>query len=232
MMTAVKNTSKQIFKPKPAKVLAPLVLTGILLSVAACGQPDNPQIAMCHSTVEKAVGKVEWVETKVRESNIEQVVTADYKIDGETGTIDCVYGWQRINSDEGKWATAPTSVAVNGQKMSFRDLTAASFGASRDALQNVASETARETRRVAGEASEQATELANQAGDKGRELANQAGDKGRELATQAEQKGRELAGQAGDLAAEAGEKLAPAAQRAGEVAAEAAKKLQEALNNN
>ena len=230
MINAFKSSRWQPIKSnprrsRPVRVFTSVVTTGIVLGATACGQPDNPQIAMCHSTVEKAVGKVEWLETNVRETNIEQVVTANYKIDGETGTIDCVYGWQRINSDEGKWATAPTSVAVNGQKMSFRDLTAASFGASREALQNVASETAKETKRVAGEVNEQATELANQAGDKGRELANQA-----------EQKGRELAGQAGELAAEAGEKLAPAAQRAGEVATdvanEAAKKLQEVLNKN
>ena len=202
-----------------------LSVSGLLLGTTACGQPANPQIAMCKGTVEKAIGTVEWGETSVRETNIEQVVSAEYKIDGESGSIDCVYGWQRINSDEGKWAASPTTVAINGQKMSFRDLTSASFGASREALQNVASETASETKRVAGEIGEQAAELANQ-----------ASDKGRDLAIQAEQKGRELAGQAGELAAEANDRLAPAAQRAGEVATdvanEAAKKLQEVLNNN
>lgn len=184
-----------------------------MLGLAACGQDANPQIAMCHSVVEKAIGKVEWGDTSVKESNIAKIVTADYTIDGDSGTIDCTYGWQRIDSDNGQWATAPTTISVNGEKMSIRDLASASFSASGDALKTVADETAKETRRLAGETAERATELAEQAGERA----------------------TELAGQAGELASEAGEKIGPAAERANEIATEAAKeaarKLQEVLQN-
>jgi len=190
--------------------LVPLVS---LLVLAGCGQAESPHIAMCHKIIEKAVGKVEWGESSVRESNIEKVVSSTFNIDGQSGNVGCTYDWERVDSDNGQWATAPTTVSINGQRMSFRELTRASFGASKDSLEEVAKETSKETQRVARETSERAGELAEQAGDKGRELA-----------------------------AEASERLAPAAERAGEVATqlgdqakdvadEAARKLREALQN-
>lgn len=174
-----------------------------VLVLASCGQGGNPQISMCHRVVEKAVGSVEWGETSVSETNIAKVVSADYKIDGESGTIDCTYGWQRLNSDSGQWATAPTSVSINGEKMSLRDLASASFSATGDALKDVASETAKETRRIAGEATESASELAGQAG---------------ELASEASERLGPAAERAGEIASEA--------------AKEATRKLQDVLNKN
>ncbi len=159
-----------------------------LALLAACGQGGNPQITMCHSVVEKALGKVEWGETSVSETNIAKVVSADYKIDDESGTIDCTYGWQRLNSDSGKWATAPTSVSINGEKMSLKELASASLSATGDAVKDAAKETAKETRRVAEDAAERATELAEQAGDKLAPAAERASEVAGEAAKEAVKK--------------------------------------------
>lgn len=180
-----------------------LALLAPVLVVSSCGQSGSPDIDMCHKIIEKAFGQVEWGESSVKESNIEKVVTSAYTIDGQSGEVGCVYGWQRIDSDNGQWATAPTTVSIDGQRMSMAELTKASLGASKDSLETVARETTKETKRVAAEASERAGEIAEQATDKGREIA-----------------------------AEASERIAPAVEQAKDVAGEAAQKLQEALKNS
>jgi len=168
---------------------------------------------MCQGVASKALGNVEWGETSSRESNIEKVITANYTIDGESGTISCSYPWNRINGDSGKFATAPSVVELNGEKMGIRDLAKATLSTTKETVSNVAKETAKQTRQVAETATDKAGDLARQAGESGKVIASQAGEKIGDAANRAGEVAGDLSDQARVLADEARKKLEETLQK-------------------
>ena len=189
------------------------VAIAAVLLLAACGQPANPHIAMCQGVAGKALGNVEWGEASSRESNIEKVIKVSYTVDGESGTISCSYPWNRINGDSGKFATSPSVVKLNGEKMSIRDMAKATLSTTKETVSNVAKETAKQTRQAAETASEKATDLARQAGESGKVIASEAGEKIGDAASRAGEVAGELGSQARELADEARKRLEETLQK-------------------
>ena len=184
-----------------------------LLLLVACGQPANPHIAMCQGVAAKALGDVEWGESNSRESNIEKVIEVSYTADGESGTISCSYPWNRINGDSGKFATAPSVVKLNGEKMSIRDLAKATFKTQKETVTDVAKETVKQTRQAAETAADKAGDLARQAGESGRVIASEAGEKIGDAASRAGEVAGDLGNQARDLADQARKRLEETLQK-------------------
>ncbi len=185
--------------------------TTLVALVSACGQPESPQLSMCQSVTKNLVGSVEWGDSEIKESTNRMTVNASYVSDGTSGKVSCVYPRERTDDGNGKFATAPESVSVNGERVSTGDLLRAGTKASKAELEVVAKETARQTEIVAREAGEKAGELAGQA----QVIATEAGAKVGEAASQAATQAGEVAGQLG--------------QQAEQVAREAGKKIQDAL---
>ena len=185
-----------------------LCVSSVGMLIASCGQAESPHLAMCQDVTKNLVGQVEWSDSKVSESGDLLTVNASYTlVSGENGKVSCGYRRERTEDGNGKFATGPESVRINGERVSTGDLISAGTQASKEQLTKIAKETSEQTQKVAREASEKAAEIAEQAGAKASELAEQAGDKASELAGQAESAAIDLQKQAKDLAEQAKEKL-------------------------
>ena len=141
--------------------LVPLSAATLLL--AACGAPDDPQLAMCQAVAKQLTGDTvaAWERTEQSDgSRARHVVIAYSTTDDGSGSIDCRFP---IDREDGTVATAPDAVELDGQEVPTKELIAAGTRASGELIAGTAAETAARTR-----------ELAEDAGDKAREVAERA----------------------------------------------------------
>lgn len=172
-------------------------LTGMvvpLLVLAGCTGGENPQLLMCKSVTEKLVGSVgNWksdsIDKRDRQINVKVVYEDGNDSQGEAL---CVYRKPASARDDpnAPYPTSPTSVTLNGTEVGTRELMAAGVKASKEVIEGIAAETAKQSKELAADAKVKAEELTEEAA---------------RLVEQAEQKAAEMGSRAGEVAEELGQ---------------------------
>ena len=152
-----------------------LACASLALALAACGAPEDPQLAMCQAVAKQLTGNTitGWERNEQTDGARSRRVSIAYTTVGDgSGSIDCAYPIDR----EGAVATAPDRVDLDGVRVGQKELLVAGTSASREILAGTAAETAERTRQLADEAGDRAREVAGQAGEVARDVAGQAVD--------------------------------------------------------
>ena len=152
-----------------------LASAALVVALAGCGAPEDPQLAMCQAVAKQLTGNTitGWERTEQTDGARSRRVAIAYTTTGDgSGAIDCAFP---IDAD-GTVATAPDRVDLDGERVGQRELIVAGTSASKELLAGTAAETAARTRELANEAGERAREVAGQAGEAARDAAGRAVD--------------------------------------------------------
>lgn len=141
---------------------ATLAVFALPLALAACGQPDDPQLAMCQALAKQLTGDgvASWERIEQEDSSRSRSVDIAYGLaDGGSGSIDCAFPID----GEGTVATAPDRVSIDGTAVERQALLRAGVQASKEILAGTAAETVARTRALADDAADKAREAAGDA---------------------------------------------------------------------
>jgi len=139
-----------------------LSLSVALLGISACTNGANPQVAMCQAVAKQLTGNT--VSNWEGDSKTDGLRTHEIKVDfknasGQVGSVKCSYK----KHEDGKIETAPTTVAMNNQRINQKVLFEASALASKEVLTGAYKNTVAKSSELADQAGKKATELASQA---------------------------------------------------------------------
>ncbi len=198
---------KQLSFTRLVAIAPRLRITAGLLALTllgGCSQSDTPYVDMCQRIAGNlssgAISNWDKVEKVTNKENLQVVLAWSGEVNG---SATC--NFEADGYDE--YITSPNAVVMNGEKVPFRKLLAASAKSTGNMIGDSAEETAENTRKLAEDATERAGELAGQA----REVAGTAKERAAELADQASQTAGELADKARDVAGDVGDKAREAA---------------------
>lgn len=150
-------------------------LSAALISLSACTNTDNPQLAMCQSLAKQLTNNTvsSWDSDSSSSSNNNVTVKVGFtNSSGQAGTLNCSYP----KSSNGDVDTAPSAVTLNNKPVDRKLLITAGAQASKELLTNTYKNTVAKSSELAGQAAEKTNELAGQAAEKASELAEQAKD--------------------------------------------------------
>lgn len=139
-----------------------LTTTVALLSLSACTNTDNPQLAMCQAVTKQLTSNsvASWGDNSNSDGHNKVTVNLAYtNANGQAGSMKCDYK----KHQDGTIDTAPTSVVMNNEKVDSKVLLQAGTQASKELLAGTYKNTVEKTNELAGEAVEKATEVAGQA---------------------------------------------------------------------
>lgn len=141
-----------------------LTLSAALVSLSACTNSGDPQLSMCQAVAKQLTNNSvsSWdgdsKDSTDRMVNVQVKFTNAYD---QAGTINCAYP----KDENGNVDTAPTTVALNNERVDQQTLLKVGTAASKELLAGTYKNTV-----------EKSTELAEQAAEKSKELAGQAAD--------------------------------------------------------
>ncbi len=158
------------------RLLTPLTLC---LLATACTNTDNPQLAMCQAVAKQLTSNSisEWGDTSQSDGNRSVTVKVAFTdSSGRAGTLDCQYK----KSEDGVVKTAPSQVALNGQKVDGKVLISAGTKASKELLAGTYKNTVEKSRELAAEA----TIVAGDALEVGKDVVNEVADQAKKALQQ------------------------------------------------
>lgn len=150
-------------------------LSAAIISLSACTNTDNPQLAMCQAVAKQLTSNTvaSWdKDSSTDNHNNVQVKVSFSNASGQAGTLNCTYP----KHENGTIDTAPSKVVMNNQPVDTKVLISAGTKASKELLTGTYKNTIAKSTELAGEAADKANELAEQAADKATDLAGKAKD--------------------------------------------------------
>lgn len=139
-------------------------LSAAIISLSACTNTDNPQLAMCQAVAKQLTSNSisSWDKDSSTDNPRNRVVKVDFtNSSGQAGTLNCSYP----KHEDGTIDTAPSKVVMNNQPVDRKTLITAGTNASAELLAGTYKNTVEKSTELAGKAADTATELAGQAKD-------------------------------------------------------------------
>lgn len=139
-------------------------LSFAIISLSACTNTDNPQLAMCQAVAKQLTQNS--ISSWDKDSSTDNPRNVAVKVaftnsSGQAGTLNCKYK----KHEDGTVDTAPESVVMNNQPVDRNTLISVGTKASKELLAGTYNNTVEKSTELAGEAADKATELAGQAKD-------------------------------------------------------------------
>lgn len=135
-----------------------------LVSLSACTNSGDPQLSMCQAVAKQLTSNTVSSWDGDSKDSTDRMVTVKVKFTNtydQAGTISCAYP----KDENGNIDTAPTTVAMNNQKVDQQVLFKAGTQASKELLAGTYKNTVEKSTELAGQAAEKSKELAGQAAD-------------------------------------------------------------------
>lgn len=142
----------------------PMMAMLTALTVTACTNTDNPQLAMCQAVAKQLTGNqiASWEKTDQQDHGSNRTITIAYgTANDQSGSLDCNFPIK----DDGSVDTAPSQVVHNGQRVGQKELLTAGTKASVELLKGTAANTVARSKELANEAGKVAADVADKARD-------------------------------------------------------------------
>ncbi len=152
-----------------------LTFSATLLTLSACTNSGDPQLSMCQAVAKQLTNNSVSSWDGDSKDSTDRMVTVKVQFTNsadQAGSISCAYP----KDENGNVDTAPTTVAMNSQRVDQQTLLSVGTAASKELLAGTYKNTVEKSTELAEQAAEKSKELAEQATVKGKELAGQAAD--------------------------------------------------------
>lgn len=148
-------------------------VSAAIISLSACTNTDNPQLAMCQAVAKQLTptGISSWDSDSSSDNARNVMVKVSFtNSSGQAGKLNCSYPKQ----ENGNVDTAPESVVLNNQKVDRNTLMSVGTKASKELLAGTYKNTVEKSTELAGQAADKANEMAQEAALQAADLAEKA----------------------------------------------------------